>query len=70
MFYKVHFDIEAFEFWGGAVPVLETVKENGRLKELESLIEEMFDVDDTTDTEINDFVWFGALEALGLYDED
>ena len=59
MYYKVEFDINSFEFWGGAYSTIESVRELGKLDELESLIVEVFsDSENVSDTDINDFVWF------------
>lgn len=61
MYYAVEFDINSFEFWGGATSTIESIKELGKLDELESLIIDVFsdsDSEDVTETAINDFVWF------------
>lgn len=59
MYYKVEFDIYSFEFWGGATSTIESIRELGKLDELESLIIEIFgDSENVSETAINDFVWF------------
>ena len=59
MYYKVEFDIYSFEFWSGALDVIDRVRELGKLDELESLIIDVFsDSDNVSETDINDFVWF------------
>lgn len=59
MYYGVEFSIDSFEFWSGAVDVIDRVKELGKLDELESLIIDVFsDSENVTETDINDFVWF------------
>lgn len=59
MYYAVEFSIDSFEFWSGAVDVIDRVKELGKLDELESLIIDVFsDSENVTETDINDFVWF------------
>jgi len=46
-----------FEAWAGAKDNLQTVLENGKMDELDALVEELFyePVDETT---LNDFLWF------------
>lgn len=59
MYYGVEFSIDSFEFWSGAVDVIDRVEELGKLDELESLIIDVFsDSENVTETDINDFVWF------------
>ena len=69
----VEFSIDSFEFWSGAVDVIDRVEELGKLDELEALIVDVFsDSENVTETDINDFVWFEddmINEYLGI-DED
>ena len=59
MYYAVEFDINSFEFWGGATSTIESIRELDKLDELESLIIEVFgDSENVSETDINDFVWF------------
>ena len=59
MYYTVEFSIDSFEFWGGAVNVIDSVRELDKLDELESLIIDVFsDSENISETDINDFVWF------------
>jgi hypothetical protein len=58
MKYAIDFDINSFEFWGGARQVIELVKEEDLLEEAESLIETAFEGETPTATQINDYVWF------------
>lgn len=59
MYYTVEFSIYSFEFWSGAESRIESIRELGKLDELESLIIEVFgDSENVTETDINDFVWF------------
>ena len=59
LYYKVEFDIYSFEFWSGAVDVIDHVRELDMLDELESLIIDVFsDSENVSETDINDFVWF------------
>lgn len=69
MKYKVNFNIDEFKFWSGAKDTIESIKKNNLMDELENLIEETFEWDIPTDTDINDFVWFERDEIykrLGL----
>ena len=50
--------MENFEAWSGAVETLETIKEHGKIKELEYLIQKEFFRKPPTETQINDFLWF------------
>ena len=59
MYYTVEFDIDSFEFWSGAKSRIESIGELDKMDELESLIIEVFgDMDNVSETDINDFVWF------------
>lgn len=59
MYYTEEFNIDSFNFWGGAKSRINSVKELGKLYELEDLIIEVFgDREDVYKTDINDFVWF------------
>lgn len=50
-----------FQAWAGAKDNLQTVLENGKMDELDALVEELFyePVDETT---LNDFLWFDLPE--------
>ena len=50
--------MENFNAWSGAIDTLETIKEHRKIKQLESLIEELFFEETPTETQINDFLWF------------
>lgn len=66
MYYEVEFDINSFEFWGGAVSTIESVKKLDKMDELEDLIIEAFgDSESVSQTDINDFVWFESDKILG-----
>lgn len=69
MDYKVEFDINTFEFWSGAKNVIETLKEQNKLKKLEELLEFVFDNQIPSEVEINDFVWFDAIDMLNNENE-
>lgn len=71
MQYTVDFDIRKFDFWSGARERYEEYEKQGRLDELEQMIEDAFCGCDElpTDTEINDFVWFDE-EVNKIFDED
>ena len=60
MYYSVEFDIDTFEFWGGAKDVVNTFKECGMIEELENSIIDTFSEYEhpVIATDINDFVWF------------
>lgn len=65
MNYSVEFNIEKFEFWQGAKNVVKIIKEKyGNLDELNDLILVVFDGQLPSETEINDFVWFDAIDML------
>ena len=68
--YSVDFDINTFEFWGGARHVIERVKEEDLLEEAESLIETAFEREMPTATQINNYVWFYLEDdLLEIYDK-
>ena len=75
MKYTVEFNIDNFEFWSGAEYTIETVKKHGKMDELQSHIEEIFECasEPPTKTDINDYVWFHSddiFEALGINEDE
>ncbi len=70
MIYKTEyeFDVETFGFWAGAKDVVDRCWEEGRIDELQSLIEYTFCDKVPTENEINDFVQFDAEQIL--FDEE
>ena len=69
MKYLKEFDVEKFSFHDGAKDVYEAVKAEGKLDELQSLINGVFDNQTPTEGEVNDYVWFNAqevYETIGL----
>ena len=50
--------MENFNAWSGAIDTLEIIKEHGKIKELEYLIQKEFFRKPPTETQINDFLWF------------
>lgn len=69
MYYKVEFDFDNFNFWGGARDRLESATESQKQK-VKERIEESFYDEDPTDTEINDLVWFDCEDIFEEEDED
>lgn len=66
-------DFSEFEPWGQAREIYERIEEEGKLDELESLLEETFMSELPTETEINDLLaydWEWVYEQLGIEDED
>ena len=58
MTYTKEFNIYDFEFWSGAKDVVDHYAAKGMIEELEHLIIDEFEGFTTTETDINDFVWF------------
>lgn len=56
--------------WGGAIQTLDDIKNADKEEELMEHLEEVFgDREDTTDTDLNDYLWHDSdyiYEALGL----
>lgn len=51
-----------FEAWSGGKDNLNAIIENGKIDELDSLVEELFGEEPTDETKINDFLWFDVPE--------
>lgn len=51
-----------FEAWAGGKDNLNAIIENGKIDELDSLVEELFGEEPTSETTINDFLWFDVPE--------
>lgn len=58
MKYYVEEDAGSFEFWAGARENINTARELGTDDQVFSILEELFYDGDSTDTQINDYVWF------------
>ena len=66
-------DFSEFEPWGQAREIYERIDEEGKLDELESLLEETFINELPTDTQINDLLaydWEWVYEMLGIEEEE
>lgn len=60
--------ITDFEAWNGAISTKETIIENNKENEFDSLIEELYP-DGIIDTNLNDLLWHDSdwcLEQLGI----
>lgn len=55
-----------FEAWAGAKDNLNTVLENGKMDELDALVEELF-YEPVNETTLNDFLWFDLPEFYPEY---
>ena len=58
--------------WSGAIDTLETIEENEKDEEFMNYLEEIFDNEIPTETEVNDFLWFESeviFEYLGIKEE-
>lgn len=65
-------DLNTFEAWSGAVYTINRVREEGKCKELEYVLEELYP-DGMTETQLNDLLWFERewlYETLGISDEE
>lgn len=59
-------DVKDF-VWGGAKDTITIIEENNMETEALTMIETVFeDSDYTTDTNINDYIWFDLLDDLGI----
>ena len=70
MTYTTEFELINFPAWGGATAVIDKAREVGRFDELEDLVNEYFEGSFPTITEVNDFIWFYANDALDLWNEN
>ena len=65
-------NLENFEAWSGAKDTKQTIIDNGKESEFESLIEELYP-DGLTDTKLNDILWFESewiFDNLGISEEE
>jgi len=61
-----------FNTWSGATDTKNTIIENDKAEEFDSLIEELYP-DGLSETQLNDILWFDSdwcFEMLGISDED
>jgi hypothetical protein len=64
-------DLTRFEPWSGAVDTYERICNEGKLDELESLLEELYP-NGIEETQLNDLLWFEdewLFECLGIEEE-
>ena len=64
-------DLNTFEAWSGAVSTLDRIRNEGKISQLESILDDLYP-DGMTDTELNDLLWFDSdtvFEWLGLRTE-
>ena len=69
MLYIKSFDIHSFEFWGVARKTVNEIIALGKLDNLQTHIEEVFDGCTPTASDINSYVWFNyttIYDALGI----
>lgn len=74
MKYHVDKDLDAFEAWCGGKAVLDMLKQHPEAYDyISATLDEMSEYSDLDETDINDFLWFEALEMLaeaGYYDDE
>lgn len=58
MKFNTEINMEDFPAWSGAIDTLDRIKEEGKIKELEFLMQDIFCNKTPTKSEINDFLWF------------
>lgn len=68
MKFTKEFDVDTFEFWGGAEDTVTTIVQNGKMEEFGEHIERIFDGMTPTETLINDYVWFQSDEIFEALD--
>lgn len=66
MRYSKEFDVNEFEFWGGAKDTIKVIKEHKMMGQLQDMLEEIFADKIPTATEINDRVWFDSDEIFNM----
>jgi hypothetical protein len=66
MKYSKEFDVNEFDFWGGAKDTIKVIKEHKMMGQLQDMLEEIFADKIPTATEINDTVWFDSDEIFNM----
>jgi hypothetical protein len=66
MVYSKEFDVNEFEFWGGAKDTIKVIKEHKMMGQLQDMLEEIFADEIPTATKINDTVWFDSDEIFSM----
>jgi hypothetical protein len=64
--------ISNFNAWSGAVETKQTIIDNNKENDFDSLIEELYP-DGLTDTQLNDLLWFDEewiFESLGICEDE
>lgn len=67
---KVYYnlDLENFQAWSGGKITLDRVIEEGKINDLEYLVNDLFG-DEIAETQLNDFLWFDSdyiYKSLGI----
>lgn len=71
MYVKIEMDYRTLKYnsWSGALDTLKDIEEADKEDELMDFLEEIFNGEIPTETEVNDFLWFERdyiYESLGL----
>lgn len=65
-------DLTRFEPWSGAVDTYERIWNEGKLSDLEFMLEELYP-EGIEETQLNDLLWFDSewvLESLGIQEDE
>jgi hypothetical protein len=65
-------NLENFEPWSGAVETFDRIYNEGKINELENLLDEMY-IDGIEEVQLNDLLWFESewlFEVLGIEEEE
>ena len=58
-------DLELFEAWSGALKVLNAIKEHEQGSEILEMMDDLINMsEDVTETWLNDFLWFDAVDII------
>ena len=64
--------LDNYEPWSGAIDTFETIEREGKLDDLEQLLNEIYS-EGMSETQLNDLLWFESdwvFEMLGIKDEE
>lgn len=65
--------LNGFEPWSGAVDTYEKIRDAGKLEQLDAFLEEHFNGEYASETDVNDLLWFEedyVLDSLGIHDDE
>lgn len=74
MYIKMEIDsLDNFSAWSGGLDTLDSIRDAGKIEELDNLFQDFFCGETPTDTDVNDWLWFernDIFDCLGMNEDE